>query len=197
MRFPRHMYKDMVLLSTVVLGPFKNELIRWMLMKNGSWQKSAILYTLMTRQLEINATFPKNAMQNCFQCFRVTRTFETNFLFITNQSDKLCPWYLSLGQNTGLLVFQDEGRFCKNLAPLVGTFYQRLGSKIFWFNFTFESLLRQSSLLLHVMIGDIVILTTWSWLNWNIKKWLRSSEVLIHGSIAIAEQREIVDLTCP
>ena len=28
MRFPRHMYKDIVLLSTVVLGPFKNELIR-------------------------------------------------------------------------------------------------------------------------------------------------------------------------
>ena len=28
MRFPRHMYKDMVLHSTVVLGPFKNELIR-------------------------------------------------------------------------------------------------------------------------------------------------------------------------
>ena len=28
MRFPRHMYKDMVLLSIVVLGPFKNELIR-------------------------------------------------------------------------------------------------------------------------------------------------------------------------
>ena len=27
MRFPRHMYNDMVLLSTVVLGPFKNELI--------------------------------------------------------------------------------------------------------------------------------------------------------------------------
>ena len=26
--FPRHMYKDMVLLSTIVLGPFKNELIR-------------------------------------------------------------------------------------------------------------------------------------------------------------------------
>ena len=24
MRFPRHMYNDMVLLSTVVLGPFKN-----------------------------------------------------------------------------------------------------------------------------------------------------------------------------
>ena len=28
MRFPRHMYKDMVLLSIVVLGPFKHELIR-------------------------------------------------------------------------------------------------------------------------------------------------------------------------
>ena len=27
-RFPRHMYNDMVLLSTIVLGPFKNELIR-------------------------------------------------------------------------------------------------------------------------------------------------------------------------
>ena len=28
MWFPRHMYKDMVLLSTIVLGPFKNKLIR-------------------------------------------------------------------------------------------------------------------------------------------------------------------------
>ena len=27
-RFPRHMYKDMILLFMVVLGPFKNELIR-------------------------------------------------------------------------------------------------------------------------------------------------------------------------
>ena len=27
MRFPRHMYNDMVHLSTVVLGPFKNQLI--------------------------------------------------------------------------------------------------------------------------------------------------------------------------
>ena len=28
MWFPRHMYKDMVLLSIVVSGPFKNELVR-------------------------------------------------------------------------------------------------------------------------------------------------------------------------
>ena len=28
MRFPRHMYNDLVLISTIVLGPFKNELIR-------------------------------------------------------------------------------------------------------------------------------------------------------------------------
>ena len=28
MWFPRHMYKDMVLLSTIVLRPFKNKLIR-------------------------------------------------------------------------------------------------------------------------------------------------------------------------
>ena len=28
MRFPRHMYNNMVLISTIVLGPFKNELIR-------------------------------------------------------------------------------------------------------------------------------------------------------------------------
>ena len=27
-RFPRHMYKDLVVLSILVLGPFKNELIR-------------------------------------------------------------------------------------------------------------------------------------------------------------------------
>ena len=49
MRFPRHMYKNMVLLSIAVLGPFKNELIRWMFMEK--WQFIKICHILMTRQL--------------------------------------------------------------------------------------------------------------------------------------------------
>ena len=75
------------------------------------------------------------------QCFRETRTFETNFVFITSQRDKY-------------------------------------------------------SLLLHVMmVGTPATKYARPGRVYNVH--IHFQNVLIHGSIAISEQREIVDLTCP
>ena len=75
------------------------------------------------------------------QCFRETRTFETNFVFITSQRDKY-------------------------------------------------------SLLLHVMmVGTPGTKCGRPGRVYNVH--IHFQNVLIHGSIAISEQREIVDLTCP
>ena len=84
--------------------------------------------------------FSKNAMQ-VDRCFRETRTFETNFVFITSQGEKY-------------------------------------------------------SLLLHVMmVGPPGTKYGRPGRVYNVH--IQLQNVLIHGSIAIAEQREIVDLTCP
>ena len=75
------------------------------------------------------------------QCFRDTRIFETNFVFITSQRDKY-------------------------------------------------------SLLLHVlMVGTQG--TKYGRPGRVYNAHIQLQNVLIHGSIAIGEQREIVDLTCP